>query len=448
MSKNNQIILTVGVYLALALAPYATVSAGDGLATGTITSATGSAGQQASFVAMQNICSQLGGSTLACSLTGGGAYSSSFANDNSLGFQQLSPQSAMQAESIAITSPYQFIRTVNQQAQKLRDCQSSEKCNSNGSSGGGSSSDAYSVIGPFGVSFSGGGGFGDRDTSVGQTGFNIDTRQANLIIDYPFTRELTGGFAFNYVNANRNLALASGKLNSDSYRFAPFLSYAPTPNSYVTMMGGYARVDFDSKRSFSPSTNALPVPGSTITVSDATAKYGANEYFASLGTGYTYTMKAWSLRGYGRGDYNHLNIGNFQESGAIASNDGFSYASKVNGQSILSATSTLGAELSYAISTNTLAAVVIPRLHAEWVHEFQNSSRQTQITFSAAQNGAILASSAQSIAVAGPERNWANLGFGVQMQLPHALVGYLNYDTLFIQNASNQTVSGGVRVNF
>ena len=25
---------------------------------------------------------------------------------------------------------------------------------------------------------------------------------------------------------------------------------------------------------------------------------------------------------------------------------------------------------------------------------------------------------------------------------------YLNYDTLFIQNASNQTVSGGIRVNF
>jgi uncharacterized protein with beta-barrel porin domain len=344
----------------------------------------------------------------------------------------------MQAETISITSPYQFIRGVNRRLQEQRE-------SPDHSSGGGSSSDAYGFIGPFGVSFSGGGGFGDQETTDIQTGFKIDTRQANLIIDYPFARDLTGGFAFNYVSADRALGLASGTLNSDSYRFAPFLSYTPTQNSYVTLMGGYARVDFDSTRRVSPFVGTT----TTHTLTDAKANYGANEYFASLGAGYTWRMDAWSLRGYGRGDYNHLNIGGFQESGGIAS-DGFAYTTKVNGQSILSATSTLGAEISYALSTSTLAAVVIPKLHAEWVHEFENSGRQTQTTFSAIRlsDGALFSAPTSSIAVAGPERNWANLGFGLQMLFPHAIVGYLNYDTLFIENASNQTVSGGVRVNF
>ena len=453
MKKNNQISLRIGIYsiaaLAFALTPYVTASAD--IATGD------SPGQQAAFAALggggNSICSQQTGSgptptTFAC------AIQTAQQLGGALPTQQSSPQSAIQAESIAITSPYQFIRNVNQQAQKLRDCEASERqqdtakkrrpeCDSNWKSGGGSSTDAYSFIGPFGLSLSGGGGFGDRETTSAQTGFKIDTRQANLIIDYSFTRELIGGFAFNYVSADRNLALASGKLNSDSYRFAPFLSYTPTPNSYITLLGGYARVDFDSTRSVSPFV------GHTLT--DAKANYGANEYFASLGAGYTHRFGAWSLRGYGRGDYNHLNIGGFQENGGVDLNDPnlISYTNKVNGQSILSATSTLGAELSYAFSTTTLAAVVIPKLHAEWVHEYKNNSRQSQTTFNAA--GGILAtplSSVQSIAVSGPERNWANLGFGVQMLFPHAIVGYLNYDTLFIQNGSNQTVTGGIRVNF
>jgi uncharacterized protein with beta-barrel porin domain len=469
MKKNNQMTLRSGVYsivaVVVALAPFTTAWAADGIATGTIDPrnlASASPGQQASFIALQDICTNSNFSndaSFACSLTGGGIFSTAgAAANNSLQLQQFSPQAAMQSESIAITSPYQFIRNVNQQVQKLRDCQSSEKQQDTTKkrnsdcyikSGGGSSPDAYTFIGPFGVSFSGGGGFGDRDNSEGQTGFKIDTRQANLMIDYAFNQVLTAGFAFNYLSTDRTLGLNSGTLNSDSYRFAPFLSYTPTSNSYVTLMGGYAVVDFDSTRSVSPVTNTNNVNNKvTITFSDATAKYNADQFFASLGAGYTHRMGSWSLRGYGRADYNHNHISSFRESGGIAGN--FSYTNTVNGQSILSATTTLGAELSYAFSTRTLAAVIIPKLHAEWVHEFKNNGRQNQTVFNGNKldGTSSLSANPSTISVAGPERNWANVGFGVQMLFPHAIVGYLNYDTLFIENASNQTVSGGFRINF
>jgi uncharacterized protein with beta-barrel porin domain len=470
MKKNNQLLLTLGIHsivaIALVLTPFTLANAATGIATGTISQVIGiagggitpgaSPGQKASFAAMNFFCTGNGNldnaNSLGCDLTR--------TPNNFLQMQQLSSQSALQTETISITSPYQFIRNVNQHAQRLRDCQPSERrkdnikkrrseCNSNGNAGGGSSSDAYGFIEPFGVSFSGGGGFGDRDSANGQTGFNIDARQANLTIDYTFNQQLIGGFAFNYTGTDRTLDLASGTLNSDSYRFAPFLSYTPTPNSYVTLMGGYARVDFDSVRKIS---SFKGISGTTHKLSDATASYGANEYFASLGVGYTYRMDAWSLRSYGRGDYNHLNIGGFQENGG-QDIDGISYANTVNGQSIISATSTLGAELSYAFSTSTLAAVIIPRLYAEWVHEFKNSSRQMQTTLRATgmnKEGKTFNVPApiSLISVAGPERNWANVGAGVQMLFPHAIVGYLNYDTLFIENASNQTVSGGIRMNF
>ncbi|MEN8261363.1 MAG: autotransporter outer membrane beta-barrel domain-containing protein, partial [Pseudomonadota bacterium] len=396
-----------------------------------------SPGQQAVFQAMDIICGNSDGTAnLACGLSSGSV-------NNSLQLQQLSPQSAMQAETIAITSPYQFVRGVNRRLQKLREREEDEARGEQGlswrslqsASGGASGAEGYGFIGPFGISISGGGGFGDRDNADGQTGFGLDTQQANLIIDYPFTRELIGGLTFGYLRAERELGLNSGSLDSDSYRFAPFLSYRPTPKSYVTLLGGYARVDYDSTRTFTP------FAGSVLT--DAKADYGADQFFGSLGAGYTYRFGAWSLRGYGRGDYSHTKIEDFSETGAVDSADGRSYALEIKSQRIESVTSTLGAELSYAVSTPTIAAVIIPKLRAEWVHEFKNSGEAIKSTFSNLGSVAL-----GPIAVAGPERNWANVGFGVQMLFPHAIVGFLDYETLFVDNGSNHVVSGGVRINF
>ncbi|MFZ2171242.1 MAG: hypothetical protein WAW61_16600, partial [Methylococcaceae bacterium] len=119
MKTNNQMSLTIDIHsiaaivLALALALFTTASAGDVIATGTIdftNLSSASPGQQASFLALSQICtSSLAQASLACSLTGGGIFPEAAIN-NSLQLQQFSPQAAMQAESIAITSPYQFIR--------------------------------------------------------------------------------------------------------------------------------------------------------------------------------------------------------------------------------------------------------------------------------------------------------------------------------------------------
>jgi uncharacterized protein YhjY with autotransporter beta-barrel domain len=455
------------------------VNAATGIATGTITPANlqfASPGQQATFQAFQNICTaSLADASLACALTGGGVFSAAGpAIGNSLQLQQFSPQAGMQSESISISSPYQFVRNINRHVEQRHGCDSNQK---NCISGGNGSYDAYGYLGPFGVSFSGGAGFGDRENSLGQTGFNLNTRFANLFIDYAFTKDLIGGVSFGYFSTVRDLGLASGSLDSDSYRFAPFISYFPTPESYVTLTGGYTTVNYSSIRKVSSFTNTanftcdnvnIPCslgeePGTVhndlvkTTITDATAKYSADQFFVSLGAGYTHRMGAWSLRGYGRADYNHLSISGFKENGGIAIGErlgefgtGFTYTNTINGQNIDSLLTTLGAELSYAISTQSLlAAVIIPKLRAEWVHELKNGARQINNTFSANKfDNSQSISSLQSINVAGPERNWANLGLGVQMLLPSGIVGYLDYETLFIENGSNQTVSGGVRINF
>ena len=84
------------------------------------------------------------------------------------------------------------------------------------------------------------------------------------------------------------------------------------------------------------------------------------------------------------------------------------------------------------------------------MHEFENSGRQIQSAFNQVKDGGgnINPIVVNPISIAGPERDWANVGFRLQMEFPNAIVGFLSYDTLFIKNASNQTVSGGVRISF
>jgi len=376
---------------------------------------------------------------------------------NNLLMQQASPQGPIQSETIAITSSYGFINKINNRLQKLKDCsEDSEQkegtkgkrrkdCRGRpGASGGGGAVDGYSFIGPFGVSISGGGGFGDQNDAGGQTGFKVDTQHFTGIADYTFNDQLIGGFSFGYQNSQRNFSLNSGTLNSDAYRFSPFLNFSPTPESYITLLGGYSRLEYDSTRSLSPAIN--PDSTKNATFSNATAKYGEDQFFASLGTGYTYRWEAWSLRGYARGDYSHTYIEGFTENGANVFKSGSSspignVALNVNSQNFDSVTSTLGMEVSHAFSTPTIAAVVIPSLRAEWVHEYENGSRTVNSSFIGAQ-------ALGPITTAGPIRDWANLGVGLQMQFPQNLVGFLNYETLFIQNGSNQIVSGGLRMNF
>jgi len=236
--------------------------------------------------------------------------------NNTLLMQQASPQGPIQSETIAITSSYGFIKKINNRLQQLRDCSEDTEqeggskskkrrdCGRRlGASGGGGAVDGYSFIGPFGVSVSGGGGFGDQSDAGGQTGFQVDTQHFTGLADYTFNDQLIGGFSFGYQGSQRDFNLNSGTLNSDAYRFSPFLSFSPTPESYITLLGGYSRLEYDSSRSLSPAINADPTLSATF--SNATATYGEDQYFASLGSGYTYRLQAWSLRGYARGDYSH-----------------------------------------------------------------------------------------------------------------------------------------------
>ncbi|WFP50102.1 autotransporter outer membrane beta-barrel domain-containing protein [Methylomonas sp. EFPC3] len=361
-------------------------------------------------------------------------------SNSGVALQQLSPQAALQADSIAITSPYDFVKKINTRLQRLNDCDAADKTAKDREDcrkrGGGSGDASY--IGPFGISISGGGGFGDRNNVRGQTGFDVNTQHANAILDYRFDKQFAGGLSLGYLHSDRDLNFNSGYLNSDAYRVAPFLVYSPSSQSYVSVLAGYSRLEFDSLRSVNASL------ANNVTIGNASASYGADQFFTSLGAGYIEQMEWFNLRGFVRGDYSHTEIDGYTEQGAAVVDGGGALRGsapiQMNGQAIDSFTTTVGAELSRAFSVPSLYTVFIPRFRAEWVHEFENRSRQINASLA----GTVL----NPITTGAPERNWVNLATGVQMLLPQNITAFVDYEALLIENGSNQIVSGGVKIQF
>lgn len=402
-------------------------------------SGVGSSGQQQAFENYGSVClgsSAFGALTVeqsfACAVLGG---------ENGIPLQQSSTQAEIQAETVTLTSPKAFIGRVTQTGVARGAGMGSvvSKDRLGGLRIGAAGADSF--VGPFGVSVNASGSFGDIDTVAGQTGMSIDAQNVTATVDYMISKRLVGGLSAGYLHTDRNLSLASGSLDSDAYRIAPFVSYSPMEHLFLTALGGYAKIDFDSVRLFTPYTDG----GVTITKDAATADYSADQWFASLGANYTQDFDAWNLRGYARADYINTDVERYAESGASVTSTAFpgtgALPLHVGGQTIRSVTSTLGAELSHAYSTG-----ITPRIRAEYVHEFDDDERTITAGFV---NPTTIP---QGLRTDAPIRNWMNFGLGVNLLFPQNIVAFVDYEALVIvgddQDKSNHTILGGVSVNF
>ncbi len=109
-----------------------------------------------------------------------------------------------------------------------------------------------------------------------------------------------------------------------------------------------------------------------------------------------------------------------------------------------SITSTFGAKASMAISTSF--GVLVPQAEADYIHEFANNQQTFTASFVQDLKGSPTPLVFQTD---NPHRDYAGLGVGVVLGLPHGISSFLNYRAL-VGNplATTQTVTAGVRFEF
>lgn len=255
-----------------------------------------------------------------------------------------------------------------------------------------------------GVSFSGGG------VAVGA--------------DYLYSPALQFGLSAAYSGNAFGMNGISGSGNLDSYSFGSYAGYA-SGNVYLDAAVGYSYNQAGASRS-------IAFPG-VARVATASLKNDSLLSRAEIGYNFflsdrTKTTPFASFQGivvFPRG---------FSEQGAGA------VSLNVNERTVTTATSTLGAELSYDLPVGLHAPLTLSG-RAGWAHDYADIKRQVLQNFQGALRSNFWVEGAHW------PRNAASIGAKITLPLTEANL-FIRYDGMFSNNADISSATGGVSINF
>jgi outer membrane autotransporter protein len=314
-----------------------------------------------------------------------------------------------------------------------------------GLSGGAASSAGASPFERLGLFVNGIYGFGDKDTTSREAGYDFDSYGVTGGVDYRFTENLVLGLAFGYTDTRDEYVSSRGWLDANAYAFSAFGTYY-VGGLYVDGIFSYAWNDFEHARNIVysvPSTDRSGnlVPGTTTINQTAKSETDGTQYSFGLGAGYDFAAHGFTFGPYGRLSYLKANIDAFQER-IDNTNAGFGLALAIDEQDVESLTWALGGQVSYAISTGF--GVLVPQLRFEWEHEFLDDQRTILARFVAdPANTPIL------LETDDPDRDYFNLGAGLSAVFQRGVAAFVYYETaLALRDVTAHQVTVGLRLAF
>jgi uncharacterized protein with beta-barrel porin domain len=267
--------------------------------------------------------------------------------------------------------------------------------------------------------------FGQRDTTFTFAGFKFNNFGLNAGADYRLTDNWVTGLAFTYQRNNARFDAHRGDTDSDAYSGSIYTSYYITDALHVEATGSYGGLDYETSRNVTLVGGGERLRGAP----------GAEVYTFSFGGGYDFNYRSITFAPYARTDYIGLDVESFKETGGVT-------AVRFNKQNIRSLTSTVGAQLSTAVSFPW--GVLTPQLRSEWHHQFENDARTV--------NGYFLADPSRTqfgIVGDSPTRDYCTLGADLSGTFAHGVSAFLSFQTLLgVQNVESHKVMLGTRLEF
>ncbi|MCX5827578.1 MAG: autotransporter domain-containing protein [Deltaproteobacteria bacterium] len=264
---------------------------------------------------------------------------------------------------------------------------------------------------------------GDQKDTVEQRGYDFKNGGLTLGTDYRFSERFVGGVLFGMNAAKSWINDAGSTVKLDGYTLGIYGTYFREA-FYIDGQAGYGWNSFDNSR-------RIVFTGIDRT---ATAKPSGGQTTAYGGTGYDYQFGPWTIGPALTFQYLSMGVNGYTEAGANSLN------LQVDRQTTESYQGGAGVKGAWNWTKDKLK--VAPRLWAFYRHEFGNVNPST---IAALAQG----SSAFTIESVAPERNFFNVGTGVNVHWSDNVLAYLNYDAQLGQsNYSAQSVTLGLRVQF
>jgi uncharacterized protein with beta-barrel porin domain len=278
---------------------------------------------------------------------------------------------------------------------------------------------------------------GTKAPTTFEDAFNFNDAEYSAGTDVRLNSHLVigilAGHTIKNVNFNSSESIVDGGIQGTGYSAITYAQFEGE-SAYVNLSLGFQHLSLDTRRSITyPSLNPLVASVNETSTSSATA----TSWVGSVGTGYNFHWRGFSLEPYLNGQYIDTRIAAFTEHG------GNGFDTDVGSQSIPSFTTSLGLKLQQAFLPSF--GVIVPYIYGEYRHEFMENSRNIETTYASAN-----ATAADfNLPTDAPTRNYYVVGAGLTLVLKHGLQGFLQYvKVLDLTNYTDYVASGGIRYEF
>jgi outer membrane autotransporter protein len=289
--------------------------------------------------------------------------------------------------------------------------------------GTGASADA-SPLGNLGVFANGLGTFGDQRSSRNEPGFDFHTAGVTAGADYRVLPQLVLGLALGF-GSTRNDFGGAGDVTSKGFSVSGYGGYT-LGGFHADAIFTYGWIDYDTERRIASAAGPVTAKGSP----------GGDQLAVGANVGYDFSFGALTIGPSLRLTYVDVTVDGFNERGGGAFN------MRLRRQNTESLTTSLGGEVSYAISVPF--GVLTPLLRFEWEHEYLAGSRLVTGTLATDPTGTVF-----GIRTNAPDRDYFNLGVGLTGTFRSGVAGFFYYEALLGRDrVTNHSFTAGVRLEF
>jgi len=257
----------------------------------------------------------------------------------------------------------------------------------------------------FGVFVSGQLKVSDKDSTVNELGYEADSQQITAGLDYRASPKLFFGGAISYSTSNTDYNANGGEQDADVVIFNVFGNYYITDNWYADGLINYGSSSFDNERTI--------VLGSQNFA--ATSDTDGSQWGIAVTGGYDKAVREWQFGGYARVELNEFDIDGYEESG------GGGFALAIDKHDAESKQTAFGGSVAYVKSVSY--GIWVPKLSAEWVHEFEDDERDVDAHFVNAPTAGTL-----TLPTSKPDSDFFNVGWSIAGTFSAGRSAWLRYE--------------------
>ncbi|MFZ0488318.1 MAG: autotransporter outer membrane beta-barrel domain-containing protein [Arenicellales bacterium] len=379
-------------------------------------------------------CSEIVGASIEGGKTGGGKITSAL---RELNIDEAAAQGRGLVEfssirAVAVAARLQKLRLADAgtTGETVALSNDSGRLNYNFETGGGAGDDGF---GRWTVYANGALSTGSRDTTALESGYDMNGGRATFGTDYRLNDNAFLGASVDYITNSADFTNGS-KLDTDGFDGTLYGTMYSDSGLYFQGTIGAGSNNYKSHRSIVYSV------GGTNVNQTAVGDPGGDQFFWSAGLGKDINAgNGISGNVSATVDYLDANIDKFTEQ-ISGTGPGFGMNLTVFKQNVKSLRSTVGAQLSKAISTQS--GVLSPFIQFDWIHEFNNDSRTILARFA---SDSITTNQAFQLTTDSPDADYFRLGGGLSAVLPRGLQAFVSVETVLgVDHLTYYGVTAGI----